>query len=257
MFNFKTNRSKREHAAYEKGLQRDLWKHFKLAGILEKKNRNRIIKNLINEENLKNFKILEIGCKEWLELIHENFKTNPAALDCINISPSEISDAKKKVNKLDLRYLPNWILMDAHKLDYEDESLDLIIGMGILHHLSLNEVYSEINRVLKPGGIAFFSEPLDINPLLTLARVLTPKSRTDDEEPFKIKHLNLTKKYFPKTNFVYQEFFTFFFSPFLGLMPKRIANLIMIILYKIDCFLLKIFPIFGYLYRTVFIIMRK
>jgi len=257
MSNFKTNRSKREHAAYEKGLQRDLWKHFKLAGILEKKNRHRIIKNLINEENLKNFKILEIGCKEWVELIHENFKTNPAALDCINISPAEISDAKKKANKLDLRYLPNWILMDAHELDYEDESLDLIIGMGILHHLSLTEVYSEINRVLKPGGIAFWSEPLDINPLLTLARVLTPKSRTDDEEPFKIKHLNLTKKYFPKTNFVYQEFFTFFFSPFLGLMPKRIANLIMKILYKIDCFLLKIFPIFGYLYRTVFIIMRK
>ena len=27
--------------------------------------------------------------------------------------------------------------------------------------------------------------------------------------------------------------------------------------HKIDCFLLKIFPIFGYLYRTVFIIMRK
>ncbi len=257
MLNFKTNRSKKEHDAYEKGLQRDLWKHFKLAGFLEKKNRHRIIKNLINEENLKNLKILEIGCKEWVKLIHDNFKTNPAALDCINISPSEISDAKKNANKLDLRYLPNWILMDAHELDYEDESMDLIIGMGILHHLSLTEVYSEINRVLKPGGIAFFSEPLDINPLLTLARVLTPKSRTVDEEPFKIKHLNLTKKYFPKTNFVYQEFFTFFFSPFLGLMPKRIANLIMIILYKIDCFLLKIFPIFGYLYRTVFIIMRK
>ena len=257
MLNFKTNRSKREYDAYEKGLQRDLWKHFKLAGFLEKKNRHRIIKNLINEENLKNFKILEFGCSEWVELIHENFKTNPAALDCINISPSEISRAKKKANKLDLRYLPNWILMDAHELDYEDESLDLIIGVGMLHHLSLPEVYSEINRVLKPGGIAFFSEPLDINPLLTLARVLTPKSRTDDEEPFKIKHLNLTKKYFPKTNFVYQQFFTFFFSPFLGLMPKRIANLIMIILYKIDCFLLKIFPIFGYLYRTVFIIMRK
>ena len=137
------------------------------------------------------------------------------------------------------------------------KSLDLIIGMGMLHHLSLTEVYSEINRVLKPGGIAFWLEPLDINPLLTLGRVLTPKSRTDDEEPFKIKHLNLTKKYFPKTNFVYQQFFTFFFSPFLGLMPKRIANLIMKILYKIDCFLLKIFPIFGYLYRTVFIIMRK
>ena len=257
MLNFKTNRSKKEHNAYEKGLQRDLWKHFKLAGCLEKKNRNRIIKNLINEENLKNFKILEIGCKEWVKLIHDNFKTNPAALDCINISPSEISSAKKNANKLDLRYLPNWILMDAHELDYEDESMDLIIGMGILHHLSLTEVYSEINRVLKPGGIAFFSEPLDINPLLTLGRVLTPKSRTDDEEPFKIKHLNLTKKYFPKTNFVYQQFFTFFFSPFLGLMSKRIANLIMIILYKIDCFLLKIFPIFGYLYRTVFIIMRK
>ena len=257
MLIFKTSRSKREHDSYEKGLQRDLWKYFKLSGVLQTKNRNKLIKNLINEESLKNFKILELGGSKWVELIHDNFKTNPAKLDCINISPSEISIAKKEASQLGLRYLPNWILMDAHELDYEDESLDLIIGVGMLHHLSLTEVYSEINRVLKPGGIALWKEPLDINPLLTLARVLTPKSRTDDEEPFKIKHLNLTKKYFPKTNFVYQQFFTFFFSPFLGLMPKRIANLIMIILYKIDCFLLKIFPIFGYLYRTVFIIMRK
>ena len=43
--------------------------------------------------------------------------------------------------------------MDAHELDYEDESLDLIIGVGMLHHLSLTEVYSEINRGLNLAGL--------------------------------------------------------------------------------------------------------
>ena len=52
---------------------------------------------------IKFFKILEFGGSNWVELIHENFKTKPAVLDCINISPSEISRAKKEANKLDLR----------------------------------------------------------------------------------------------------------------------------------------------------------
>ena len=120
MSNFKTNRSKREHAAYEKGLQRDLWKHFKLAGSLEKKNRNRIIKNLINEENLKNFKILEFGAVvEYLEapgnevLLHISemaWQRTNAVTDVVNVGDEfEVKylgfDPRTKKDKVSLKAL--------------------------------------------------------------------------------------------------------------------------------------------------------
>ena len=75
MLNFKTHRSKREYDAYEKGLQRDLWKHFKLAGSLEKKNRNRIIKT-INDHGFPAFSgscseiYLEKCFKKWRKICH-------------------------------------------------------------------------------------------------------------------------------------------------------------------------------------------
>lgn len=75
-------------------------------------------------------------------------------------------------------------VMDAHDLKFDDESFDLIIGFGILHHLEAELALSEIHRVLKPGGRVLLQEPLADNPLLRLFRILTPGARTEDEEPF-------------------------------------------------------------------------
>lgn len=75
-------------------------------------------------------------------------------------------------------------VMDAHKLSFPDESFDFVVGNGILHHLDYPTAFSEIHRVLKPGGRAIFQEPLSGNPLLGLLRILTPKARTEDERPF-------------------------------------------------------------------------
>lgn len=78
----------------------------------------------------------------------------------------------------------NFQVMDAHKLDFADNSFDFVVGNGILHHLDYPTALAEIRRVLKPGGRAIFQEPLAGNPLLGLLRKLTPKARTEDERPF-------------------------------------------------------------------------
>lgn len=41
----------------------------------------------------------------------------------------------------------------------------------------------QVRRVLAPGGLAVFQEPLAGNPLLWLFRRLTPRARTRDERP--------------------------------------------------------------------------
>lgn len=80
-------------------------------------------------------------------------------------------------------------VMDAHRLEFADDTFDYVVGNGILHHLDYPTALSEINRVLKPGGRAIFQEPLAGNPLLAILRFLTPSARTVDERPFRSSDL--------------------------------------------------------------------
>jgi SAM-dependent methyltransferase len=90
---------------------------------------------------------------------------------------------------LGTRLKPDFRLMDAHELEFPDGHFDAVIGWGILHHLDLGRALDEVARVLAPGGVMVFSEPLDMNPVARLVRRLTPKARTPDEVPFRAAEL--------------------------------------------------------------------
>ena len=70
--------------------------------------------------------------------------------------------------------------------------------MDRYNHLLLDKAYSEIARVLKPGGKALCSETLGHNPAIHLYRKMTPKLRT----PWEVDHIlkkpqiELAKNYF-------------------------------------------------------------
>lgn len=254
---FAKSRSKKEFDNYEKGLDRSLWKYLKFSGLQEKKFRKSYIEKLLNKKRIQDLKILELGGSKWTEIVHDSFQEQPLELICINISPTEINLAKEEARRMNTRYNPKWIQMDAHSLDFEDNYFDLIIGFGMLHHLDLNTSLLEIKRVLKKDGLAFFREPLDINPILTIARLLTPKARTEDEIPFKKIHLKKILKIFPQTELFFEQFFTFIVSPIIVYLPKKFIDLICLITYKIDKLLLNLVPSFGYLFRSVFIVIKK
>lgn len=84
-----------------------------------------------------------------------------------------------------------FLVADAHHLPFEREFFDLVVGRAILHHLELRTAYLELARVLKPGGLALFVEPLRGNPLSKLVRLLTPKARTRDELPLDYRDIRL------------------------------------------------------------------
>ncbi len=64
--------------------------------------------------------------------------------------------------------------MDAEDLRYADDSFDVIVGFGVLHHvIKYPRASSELFRVLAPGGRALFHETLWDNPLINLARRFT------------------------------------------------------------------------------------
>jgi SAM-dependent methyltransferase len=64
--------------------------------------------------------------------------------------------------------------MDAEDLRYADDSFDLIIGFGVLHHvIKYPRASSELFRLLTPGGRAVFHETLWDNPFINFARRFT------------------------------------------------------------------------------------
>jgi len=142
--------------------------------------------------NDKPMKILDYGCG----LGDRSFEMATFGHDItgIDLSSNYIKLANTKNVKRSFDNI-SFIEMDAHKLKFDNEAFDLVIGDGILHHLDFEQALIEVRRVLKKGGVAIFKEPLADNPLLKLFRFLTPKARTVDEAPFSGKDLNKILNY--------------------------------------------------------------
>jgi SAM-dependent methyltransferase len=127
-------------------------------------------------------RVLDFGCgrgEQSLRLLYRGAKVS--GFDISEKYITEVYDSVKKAGYDERNY--DFRVMDAHKIDYENEQFDLVFGRGILHHLDLEVSIGEVRRVLKPGGRAIFMEPLAENPLLFLFRLLTPNARTPDERP--------------------------------------------------------------------------
>jgi SAM-dependent methyltransferase len=76
-----------------------------------------------------------------------------------------------------------FIAGSAHHMPFPDDSIDVVFGIAILHHLDLDLVSKEVRRVLKPGGRAIFQEPVRNSPVLRFLRSLIPY-RAPDISPY-------------------------------------------------------------------------
>jgi len=76
-----------------------------------------------------------------------------------------------------------FIVASAHDLPFPNDSIDIVFGIAILHHLDLQLVSKEVHRVLRPGGRAIFQEPVRNSKLIRFVRSLIPY-RAPDISPF-------------------------------------------------------------------------
>jgi SAM-dependent methyltransferase len=116
----------------------------------------------------------------------------------IDLSEASVQAAREHAAREAPDVALDYRVMNAEALEFAEASFDLVCGNGILHHLELERAYSEVARVLRPGGSAVFSEPLGHNPLINLYRRLTPAQRTEDEHPLRMSDLRLAEAYFGK-----------------------------------------------------------
>ena len=81
----------------------------------------------------------------------------------LDVSPTALKIGQALYQRLPVigdRPKPRFLVFDGHRIDLPDASVDRILCMDTFHHLfNPDEVLREMSRILKPGGIAGFSEP--------------------------------------------------------------------------------------------------
>lgn len=86
-----------------------------------------------------------------------------------DIAPNNIAIASRLSEKYGLQDKTTFTVSVAETLDYPDEHFDVVTGINILHHVDIKNALTECMRVLKPGGIAMFHEPVRA-PLFDIVR---------------------------------------------------------------------------------------
>ena len=108
--------------------------------------------------------VLEVGCGEgW---ITRELAQRGAIVSAFDISPQAAENTRKVLAADNLLERCTIGVMPAEMLSYPDNSFDIAIGFAIIHHLDLGKALAELHRVLKPGGVGYFAEPLATNPLI-------------------------------------------------------------------------------------------
>jgi SAM-dependent methyltransferase len=134
--------------------------------------------------------VLVIGCFRGEEMSGYS-SHSPSRLVGVDISDVAIEYARAHYSNQ-----AEFYVMDAHKMDFPDQSFDTVIGRAILHHLDFTRALREVARVLKPGGHFLCMEPLGDNPGAKLIRFLNPRSRTPDETPLTGRSIRFANEYF-------------------------------------------------------------
>ena len=241
-------RAERERESYNKGLKRDTYdRYLNPAKVWFLEARKAHAKAVF--ESYPECRALELGSFTWVGWVENNGVRVPD-LACINISEVELAngqDAAKTASNA-----PDFKIMDAQALQFEDDSFDVIFGSAILHHLEFETSLKEIHRTLRSDGSMIFAEPMDLNPVGILIRSLTPEARTDDERPFRMQELRLIEKYFDVT-YHFEGLFSVPFGVFSTLLKMPSKNPITKAGYAIDRLIAKV-PGLRLMCRHVFMV---
>jgi len=119
---------------------------------------------LLSAEITPQMQVLEIGCGTGY-FTRELAKTG-AKIIAIDISPDLIAKAREEIKQSNVFFS----VQNAYASVFQNDEFDYIAGSSVLHHLNLPKALSEINRILKPGGKFFFTEPNMLNPQIALQK---------------------------------------------------------------------------------------
>lgn len=96
----------------------------------------------------------------------------------IDLGPDLVALSKRVASVNDVEC--DFVVGSVAELPFEDATFDYVVGNGVLHHLPprlLVDSLREASRVLKPGGMAFFNEPIENSKAFEFVQNVIPVER--------------------------------------------------------------------------------
>jgi len=214
-------------------------------------------------------RVLELGCGAGEGAVY--FALQGAQVVATDISLGMLEVVKQVAKNHDVSVAIN--KMTAENIEFPDENFDFVYGNGVLHHVDFLKAVPEAARVLKPGGQAFFIEPLSYNPVINLYRYVARTVRTPEERPFRFRDFKSMKPYFREGTHKEFWFFTLLIFIYFFLIERvhpakdrywkkvirdapRFARTFRF-LHSLDRFFLRIFPFLRFLCWNTVLVFKK
>ena len=202
--------------------------------------------------------VLDYGCGHGMHTT-EIAKMGAREIIGIDLSEESLKIAEKRVQDEKLGNKAKFIAMDAEKLEFPENSFDIVFDGGAFSSIDINKAFPEIARVLKPGGFLIGIETLAHHPLANLKRRLNRRCgvRTDwaASHIMKINDFKTANQYFNAVEIRFFHFISLVAIPFQNL-PG--GSLFVKIMNNIDKIIFLLFPFLKrYGFKSVFILIKK
>lgn len=157
---------------------------------------------------------LELGCgrAEMTRILAEEFPLAEIVATEVDEVQHRNNQAIRDLTKVSFR------LGGAEAIPEPDASFDLVFMLKSLHHVpihALDQALGEVRRVLKPGGLAYISEPVFAGPFNEIMRLFNDEQRVREAAFAALKRatesglFQLREEIFFETPFTYPDFRTF------------------------------------------------
>ncbi len=207
--------------------------------------------------NCQNKIVLDYGCGNGVHTI-PLAKMGAEKVVGIDLSEKSLDAAKERAKKERLEKKIELISMDCEKMEFPDNTFDIIFDGGTFSSLDIKKVYPELNRVLKPGGSLIGIETLGHNPFTNFKRkinkIVGKRTEWASEHIFRTEDLEKARAYFRKIEVNYFHLISWISFPFLKF---SFGKYLLEFLEEIDKILMKIPFLRKYSFKVVFIFSKN
>jgi ubiquinone/menaquinone biosynthesis C-methylase UbiE len=121
--------------------------------------RKEVFKILTNSKDLNQKKILDIGCGYGAFILYA-LEKGAKEVCGVEISKEDLKTAQNTISSPKVRLFES----SALNLPFPDNYFDTVVSFEVLEHIPKNtesQMFKEISRVLKKGGVLYLSTPFD------------------------------------------------------------------------------------------------